>query len=59
MPIAPKNKLFSVCLEGSKKDIMIMALDSYLDSLESRQASRMIIREARWLKEEIEKMRLC
>lgn len=58
MPIA-EDRLFSVCLNGSKKDVMISALDSYLRTLESRQASRMVIREAIWLKEEIEKMRTC
>lgn len=59
MPIASEEKLFTVCLNREKRDIMIKALDTYLDKLEKIQASRIVTRETRLLKEEIEKMRTC
>jgi len=57
--MVPEFRLFEVCLDVEKKDIMIKALENQLDSLEKIQASRIIIRETKWLKEEIEKMKTC
>lgn len=59
MALIPEFKLFEVCLDSDKKAIMIKALDKYTESLESSQASKIKLREVRWLKEEIEKMKMC
>lgn len=59
MPLVPEFKLFEVCLDTEKKNIMIKALDNQLDLLERSQASEIRKRETRWLKEEIEKMKVC
>ena len=39
--------------------MLFKALDIYLEHLEKRQASRILIREATQLKNEIEKMKVC
>lgn len=52
-------KLLYICLDKEKKETMIRALDSYLDSLEKVQASRMAIRDVIQLKQEIETMKIC
>ena len=59
MALVPEFKLFEVCLDLDKKMIMIKALDNYIDSLQDVQASRIKLRETYWLKEEIEKMKVC
>lgn len=59
MALVPESKLFEVCLYSDKKHIMIKALDKYLWSLQESQASRIKLRETQWLKEEIEKMKIC
>lgn len=57
--LIPEFKLFNVCLDSDKKQIMIKALDKYLESLQISQASMIKLRETQWLKEEIEKMKIC
>lgn len=54
-----EDKIFNVCTDREKRDMMIRALETYLEKLEDRQASRMITQRATWLKEEIEKMEIC
>lgn len=57
--IAPEFRLFEVCLDRDKKDIMINALDNQLDLLERSRASSIRMRETKWLKDEIEKIKIC
>ncbi len=59
MTIVPQFRLFEVCLDPEKQSIMIKALDNQLDLLERSSASRGRIQETKWLKEEIEKMKIC
>lgn len=51
--------LFEVCLDQEKKSIMIKALSNQLDLLDRSGASNIVMRETKWLKDEIEKMRTC
>lgn len=57
--LVPEFKLFNVCLDSDKKQIVIKALDNYLESLQKSQASRIKLHKTQWLKEEIEKMKIC
>lgn len=59
MPLIPEFRLFNICLDREKKNIMVKALDNQLDLLERSRASEIRIRETRWLKDEIEKMKIC
>lgn len=59
MPLVPGFRLFETCLDREKKSIMVKALDNQLDLLEKSRASEIRIRETRWLKDEIEKMKIC
>lgn len=59
MALVPESKLFNVCLDSGKKQIMIKVLDNYLGLLQESQASKIKLRETQWLKEEIEKMKTC
>ena len=54
-----EGRFFEVCLNRERKDIMIKALDTYLDKLIERQASKSVIQKVTWLKEEIENMKMC
>ena len=59
MALVPEFKFFEVCIDSDKKQIMIKALDNYLESLRISQASIIKLRETQWLKEEIENMKMC
>lgn len=59
MPLVPEFRFFETCLDKEKKNIMIGALESHLILLEKSNASEIRIRETRWLKDEIEKMKTC
>lgn len=59
MPIISEFRLFEVCLDEEKKDIMIRALDNQLYILERSRALRMKILEVQQLKEEIERTKVC
>lgn len=59
MVVAFEGRFFEVCLDKERKDIMIKALDIYIDRLEEGQASRNLTQRVRWLKEEIENMKTC
>lgn len=52
-------RLFEVCIDAEKKDIMLKALENQLDLLEKIQASKIRVQEVKQLKEEIEKMNVC
>jgi hypothetical protein len=54
-----EGRFFDVCLDRERKDIMIKAIDIYIDRLEEGQASRSLTQRVRWLKEEIENMKTC
>lgn len=59
MPSVQEFRLFEVCLSSEKKNIMIRALDNYLDMLERIQASKIKKESAKLLKDEIDKMKEC
>jgi len=59
MSVFPEQKLFSVCLESEKKNMIIKALDTQLDILIENHYSEKMIEKYRWLKEEIDKMNIC
>lgn len=54
-----EDKLFSVCLDPEKKQIMSKALDTHLDLLIRVRGSEKEIQRYTWLKEEIDKMSIC
>jgi len=59
MPVIHERRLFEVCLDRSKKDLVLKAIDTYLDRLEKIRASRIVIRETLQLKQAIEKIKIC
>jgi hypothetical protein len=59
MSIFSEQKLFSVCLEPEKKQMILKALDTQLNVLETIQGSEKVAQRYRWLKEEIDKMDIC
>jgi len=59
MAVAFEERFFDVCLDRERKDMMIKALDVYIDRLEERQVSINSTQRVRWLKEEIENMKTC
>jgi hypothetical protein len=54
-----EQKLFSVCLEQEKKQMILKAIDSQLDVLVDNQYSEKTTQRYMWLKEEIGKMSVC
>ena len=59
MSVFPEQKLFSVCLEPEKKQMMLKALDNQLDILVKAQGSDIMIKRYKWLREEIYKTDIC
>lgn len=59
MSIFPEQKLFSVCLELEKKQMILKALDTQLDMLVGVQGSDIMTKRYRWLREEIYKTDIC
>jgi hypothetical protein len=59
MSIFSEQKLFSVCLEQEKKQMILKAIDTQLGILMETQGSEKTIQRYRWLKEEINKMDMC
>ena len=59
MSIFSEQKLFSVCLEQEKKQMILKALDAQLSITETTQGSENVAQRYRWLKEEINKMNIC
>lgn len=59
MSVFPEQKLFSVCLEPDKKQMMLKALDTQLDILVGVQGSDIMIKRYKWLREEIYKTDIC
>jgi hypothetical protein len=54
-----EQKLFSVCLEPEKKQMILKALDTQLGVLMETQGSEKTIQRYRWLREEINKTNVC
>lgn len=59
MSVFSEQKLFSVCLEQEKKQMILNALDTQLGVLMETRGSEKTIQRYRWLKEEIDKMNMC
>lgn len=59
MSVFPEQKLFSVCLEPDKKNMILKALNVQIDVLITVESSGKTIQQYRWLKEEIEKTCIC
>lgn len=59
MVVAFEGRFFDVYLDIERKEIMVKALDVYIDILEEGQASRSLTQRVRCLKEEIENVKTC
>ena len=59
MKTSSEQKLFSVCLEPEKKQMMLKALDTRIDVLIESQSSEKEAQRYRWLREEIGKTSIC
>lgn len=53
------SRPFDICLDTERKGILVEALDNYINKLEKDQASKIKIDQARFLKEDLEKIRVC
>ena len=59
MPATFEGRFFDVCLDRERKDIIIKALNIYLDRLIESQGSRSVMQKVTRSKEEIENMKMC
>ncbi len=59
MSVFSEQKLFSICLEPEKKQMILKALDTHIDTLIDLQSSEKTVQQYEWLKKEIDKMNVC
>ena len=57
--LSEEHKLFSTCLEPDKKQMMLKALDTHIDTLVKFQCSEKESQRYKWLREEIDKTNIC
>lgn len=59
MTVFSEQKLFSICLDQEKKQMILKAVDTQIDILINLRSSEKTIQRYTWLKEEIDKMNVC